>query len=49
MEKTWFMARMELDPNAKVIMSPMEYIPMEYKPNAKDMVSSNIFFSKWES
>ena len=48
MEKTWFMTRMELDPNAKVIMSPMEYTAMVYKPNAKDMVSSNIyFFSKW--
>ena len=38
LEKAWFMAAMGYSPNGKGIMGPMEYTPMAYSLNGKDMV-----------
>ena len=47
MEKTWFMAPMEHNPNEKDIMAPMEYTFMVYKLNEKSMVSWFYGFIFW--
>ena len=38
MEKAWFMAPIEYNPNGKDILPPMEYTLMVYIPNGKGMV-----------
>ena len=45
MEEAWFMAPVEHSSNGKGFMAPMEYTPMVYRPNEKDMVSwKNVCF-----
>ena len=46
MEKVWFMAPTEYNPNGKYIMTPMECTLMVYSPNGKCMVSWKIAFKK---
>ena len=38
MEKTWFMALMEYNPNGKGIAAPKEYVLMVHNPNGKGVV-----------
>ena len=38
MEKTWFMALMEYNPNGKGITAPKEYVLMVHNPNGKGVV-----------
>ena len=38
MEKTWFMALMEYNPNGKGITEPKEYVLMVHSPNGKGIV-----------
>ena len=42
MEKTWFMAPMEYNPNGKGIAAPKKYVLMVYSPNEKGMVLRKI-------
>ena len=44
MEKAWFMASMEYSPNGGGIIAPMEYTPIVYSPNGKDMLLWKILF-----
>ena len=38
MERTWFMAPTEYNPNGKGITVPKEYVLMVHSPNGKGMV-----------
>ena len=42
MEKTWFMAPTEYNPNGKGIAVPKEYVLMVHNPNGKGMVLRKI-------
>ena len=46
MEKTWFMAPVEYNPNGKDIMAPMEYILMVHSPNGKGIVLRKTVFGR---
>ena len=42
MERTWFMAPTEYNPNGKGITVPKEYVLMVHSPNGKGMVLRKI-------
>ena len=46
MEKTWFMAPVEYNPNGKDITAPMEYILMVHSPNGKGIVLRKTVFGR---
>ena len=46
MEKPWFMASMEYNPNGKGIMDPMEYVLIAHSPNGQGMVLRKIVFQR---
>ena len=43
MEKTWFMALMEYNPNGKGITTPKKYVLIVHSPSGKGMVLQRLF------